>query len=80
MNTKVLLALILCVACISGSFAGRRRRTPLEKYVYSEDESYDYTVLASVRADVYSVYVSFNTLLPKKIIVDVLNHSFSPKI
>lgn len=58
MNTKALLVLILCIACFGGSFAGRRHRTPLEKYVYTEDDSYDYTVLASVRADAYTVYVS----------------------
>jgi PhoPQ-activated pathogenicity-related protein len=57
MNTKALLVLILCVACLSGSFAGRRHKTPLEKYVNNDDDSYDYTLLASVRADAYTVYV-----------------------
>jgi hypothetical protein len=58
MNTKALLVLILCVACLGGSFAGRRHKTPLEKYVNNDDDSYDYTLLASVRADAYTVYVS----------------------
>ena len=72
MNTKVLLVLILSVACIGGSFAGRRHRTPLEKYVY-DNESFEYTVLASARADAYTVYVSFTLQLPKQIFV---NHPF----
>lgn len=58
MNTKALLVLILCIVAIGGAFAGRRHKTPLEKYVNNGDDSYDYTLLSSVRADAYTVYVS----------------------
>jgi hypothetical protein len=72
MNTKVLFIALLCSFLVVGGLAHRRHRDPLKKYVNNGDDSYEYTVLRTVRADAYTVSVSYPRIATKKKILSLI--------
>jgi len=54
---KTLQVALICSLVVLGGFAGRRK-TPLEKYVYSDDDTYDWEQVNAISTDAYTAYVS----------------------
>lgn len=57
MSSKTLFVFALC-AILALSAATGRRKTPLEKYVYTDDDAFDWEQVGTIQGDVYTAFVS----------------------
>ncbi len=57
MSPKTLFVFTICALLVLGSFAGRRK-TPIEKYVYTDDDAFDWEQVGTIQGDVYTAFVS----------------------
>ena len=59
MSTKTLFVFAICALLVLGSVAGRRK-TPIEKYVYTDDDAFEWEQVGTIHGDVYTAFVSSN--------------------
>ena len=57
MSSKTLFVFAICALLVLGAIAGRRK-TPIEKYVYRDDDAFDWEQVGTIQGDVYTAFVS----------------------
>jgi PhoPQ-activated pathogenicity-related protein len=57
MLSKTLFVALICSLLVLGGFAGSRRKTPLEKYVHADDDTFDWEQVSSISTTAYTAYV-----------------------
>ncbi len=58
MLSKTLLVAVICSLLVLGGFAGSKKKTPIEKYVYADDDTYDWEQVSTINTAAYTAYVS----------------------
>jgi PhoPQ-activated pathogenicity-related protein len=56
MSPKTLFVFAICALLVIGSSAGRRK-SPIEKYVYSDDDAFDWEQVGTIQGDVYTAFL-----------------------